>query len=385
MSIDDRLRTAARDVVQAPDPSPAPPTSTFETRMRVRTALAAATTVTALVVLMFVVTELGAPSRETVTELPALPRTELAETDPTIVPPSSPTTRVVLSDGFAGIDDLPAGFLDPLSSDGNQLLLAEDGAVLAAFRFEDASGGEYWNLAVDPTFDLTFMLTTDTPAEEMPEVWVGFGVDNGDSSVVVFGLVPGGVEVVSVSLGEKNILRTTAVFERTNVERSVFVGVVDESVFTTIKNGPLRVLTTDDNGISTVTEIWGVGMAGDAEGYNGLVTFDMFEPPLIVGVHSTGEAPDVVLCESGTGFALPNRSGTIEGGPVFPFPDLALRAFLRDSDEDPPLPQAGYLEIPLVDEAWVYGVDGAGGFVTVITVSQTLDGWSVTSWEASGC
>lgn len=70
---------------------------------------------------------------------------------------------------------------------------------------------------------------------------------------------------------------------------------------------------------------------------------------------------------------------------MFPFPDLALRAFLRDSDEDPPLPQAGYLEIPLVDEARVYGVDAAGGFVTVITVSQNRDGWYVSSWEASGC
>jgi hypothetical protein len=131
--------------------------------------------------------------------------------------------------------------------------------------------------------------------------------------------------------------------------------------------------------------------------------FDRDLPPLVIGTGEADAAPPVVRCQTPAGVRTPpNQGGPVTDPAVHATPKEALEAFLEGSQvpsaefdgpsgrqlRQPTIARRGYDEIRLGDGTIAYAKrsDGdPGSFVTVIRIGRADGGWSVTSWEGSGC
>jgi hypothetical protein len=131
--------------------------------------------------------------------------------------------------------------------------------------------------------------------------------------------------------------------------------------------------------------------------------FDRDLPPLVVGTGEADAAPPVIRCQAPAGVRTPaNQGGPVTDSGVHATPTDALEAFLEGPQvpsahfdgpsgrqlRQPTIARRGYDEFRLDDGTIAYGkrFDGdLGSFVVVIRIGRAGDGWSVTSWEGSGC
>lgn len=112
--------------------------------------------------------------------------------------------------------------------------------------------------------------------------------------------------------------------------------------------------------------------------------------PLVVASETRDFAPEASRCSAPAGAVVPaQRGGALTGQAGYRTPHEALEAFLA---ADKSLLQRGYREMHLPDGSLAYGreIEGREGaapgvFVTVVRVAQGPEGWTVTSWESSGC
>lgn len=125
------------------------------------------------------------------------------------------------------------------------------------------------------------------------------------------------------------------------------------------------------------------------------MSFTIYDPrvPLVRESREAETVPEVGECGRGAGREpeVPNLGGPVTGLSAEATPADALRAFLETqgtpgSDVPRALSDQGYLELTLPDGSIAYAMEHDGGFVgTIIHVVRTSDGWTVDSWEASGC
>lgn len=113
--------------------------------------------------------------------------------------------------------------------------------------------------------------------------------------------------------------------------------------------------------------------------------------PLVARSIAAPAPIEAVPCHNPNGDAPPNQFGSVDQSPL-PAPADALAAFLA-TPEARRFAQAGYLELPVGQDRYVYGAPldlGEGDvdetrFVGLVTVDRQPEGWAVTSWTSSGC
>jgi hypothetical protein len=121
---------------------------------------------------------------------------------------------------------------------------------------------------------------------------------------------------------------------------------------------------------------------------------------LVIESREVRQTPGVIPCAPPEGHepgyeGNPIRSGFVSAGDAFPTPAEALQAFVA---LDPPdgsalhFADSGYVEMRFPESVFytdgkyvIYGRDFAYGWVTLIGVHQTTEGWAVTWWAGSGC
>ncbi len=200
-------------------------------------------------------------------------------------------------------------------------------------------------------YDVMFLLAIDNGGYDLPEILVGFAASQDDSKVTVFGVVPSGATEVEllmsgiVSPGDP--LTIERIFDRPQVDRAVFIGVIDESDF--------LLMTPDsrEEAVAVVIEV----------------------------------VPEVIACDGSEdgGTTPPNKGGPVTDAGTHASPAEALEAFVAELFSDPPIATSGYTEMSMPDGSIVYGINHDGNFVTLITVIPVGNGWTVDAWEASGC
>lgn len=107
--------------------------------------------------------------------------------------------------------------------------------------------------------------------------------------------------------------------------------------------------------------------------------------PLVAEARDADALPSAIGCDTPAGTATPpNQGGQVAGAP-HEDPEEALAVFL---DEQRTLLPAEYTALRLPDGSIAYVQSDPGGregYITVIHVIQTTDGWKVDSWDASSC
>jgi hypothetical protein len=106
--------------------------------------------------------------------------------------------------------------------------------------------------------------------------------------------------------------------------------------------------------------------------------------PLVTSSETVDVAPTAIAC-SATG---EKRGGPVSGLGVFPTPEDALEMWL---EIEPGHAQDGWVELKLPDGSIAYAhiVDAPPrpelGWVAVVHAVKSGDGWTIDSWEGSGC
>lgn len=180
----------------------------------------------------------------------------------------------------------------------------------------------------------------------------------------------------------------------------------DHPPFNELAIGEIRVIgaAVDDSPAPTQTTTTMVGEAGTADTApkDAVVGAD----DLVIQSVSVEAFPKVGVCVNpDDGIVSPSHSAVVSDGPTYATPREALAAFLTETDgvfPSPPttLSKSAYVELIRPDGSIAYGYMGgfedAGfdyeefdptewGLATLITVTETTDGWAVDSWGASGC
>jgi hypothetical protein len=109
------------------------------------------------------------------------------------------------------------------------------------------------------------------------------------------------------------------------------------------------------------------------------------QAPLVASTVDVAVAPAAGACQVPVGAKpSPNQGGPVAAGGPYPTPQDALRAFVA---EHPFVMETGYVEMHLPDGAIAFGVKSPGNdmWVTVVHVVSTDGGWTVESWDGSGC
>jgi len=177
----------------------------------------------------------------------------------------------------------------------------------------------------------------------------------------------------------------------------------DKPPFTELAIGEIRVIGTavDDSPIPATTTTM-VGEADTTPKEAVVGADDLVTQSVRVEVF-----PKVGVCVNpDDGTVSPSHSAVVSDGPTYATPRETLAAFLAKTDgifPSPPrtLSKSAYVEMTKPDGSIGYGYMGGfeaegfdyftdfdpteWGLATLITVTETAGGWTVDSWEASGC
>jgi hypothetical protein len=227
----------------------------------------------------------------------------------------------------------------------------------------------------------------------MPEVLILLAFDDERSEFVVAGIAPANADHVELTFGDATPVTVDRVFQRAEVGRSVFVGSFPYGLLLD-QEGPLPVemsaIGADGQEIPTPA----VGYQGSTvnDQYTGPITPDLFRvlPPLVVDSTTADTPPEVMACQGGPEVDKipPNQGREIADGEVLATPTAALEAIFAGELADSRYPHGGYVEISLPDNRMAYAIPSEltdGAAVVLIELTQVGNGWTVTSWEASGC
>lgn len=181
----------------------------------------------------------------------------------------------------------------------------------------------------------------------------------------------------------------------------------DHPPFNELAIGEIRVIgaAVDDSPAptqTTTTIVREAGTAGTAPKDAVVGTDD-----LVIQSVSVEAFPKVGVCVNpDDGIVSPSHSAVVSDGPAYDTPRDALVAFLAETDgvfPSPPttLSESAYVEMIKPDGSIGYGYMGGfeaegfdystdfdpeeWGLATLITTTETTEGWTVDSWGASGC
>ena len=103
---------------------------------------------------------------------------------------------------------------------------------------------------------------------------------------------------------------------------------------------------------------------------------------LVIDTLEVDQLPDLIPCGTPS-----TRSGVVNQITFHPSPVGALASFLEDPnvDDGVRLAQFGYHELREPDGSITYGRGSGRDYVTLVSIEQFAEGWSVVAWEASGC
>jgi hypothetical protein len=300
--------------------------------------------------------------------------------DPAPATTALPTETIEVpeeGDGLSQLSELSKDWSSPFGEDASTLL-AEDGVALVAYEAPGAMSETYETWA-DAEGD-PFVLGVGGAIPETV-VWV---LNQPDTEPTVFGIVPTGTTSVELDVRGLPHITTDRVYQRPEVDRAVFVATVDEP---TLGDGDGLVLG-DGSGNKTTVKLQADEVAAESEPDNVISLQSFFvAQPLITGSTEVANLPEAIECQAPEGVTTPaNRSG--EGdGEILATPEGALEAFIAGFDEQPAIGSDGYHKLTAGGETIGFGVEfeGGSGYVTVVGVNRVDGGWTVTTWNASGC
>lgn len=302
---------------------------------------------------------------------------------------STPTTTMILRLG-ATDSLLPEDWAEALGDDA-VVVLHEDGFGFALVPDTEAPDG--WRIVQDTAPALHSILYV--PGQEayaglgLPDLALGFVVNEGGTEVTVFGVAPIGTESVTVALNGVDNLQIDQVTGHADIDRSTFATVVPASRLEGLKTGTPLMAPRDADGspMTKWTRDYAVA-THSIDAYRGpLRALFTVEMPLVAESIEIDTIPDVLACEPAE---KPIRGGLVTDGGVFPTSVEAVEALLASHTYDGvKLADDGYIEMTTPDGSIHYGIPFDGqldnGLVTVITVIPTDAGWTVSEWQASGC
>lgn len=373
MNLDQKLRETADELNRAV--SGRRPTHRFHRRNH-RGPVLALTTAASILIPVVVISSMVFNGSEPGLSAPAGSTADQPqEATPTTQPDS--TTVPISSDGLSEADQLPQGWDSGLGADA-VLVLAEDGVALAVSIGDTggfttwATGGQRQGTVVDV-------------AGEIPDTAVWVETVSGQASAAVFGLVEPETTHVEIQVDGVTYLTTDRVFKRPGIGRAVFIGSLDTSNLPQAWN-IWQITTTSPEATTSVVTLDTPETAADPEE----VTLSMLlaRGPLVVGRSDVDSLPGAVACQTPDNIETPpNKGESLPPANTYPTPDDALDAFIADTAIEHQLATSGYLELHTSDGLIGYGTEfeGGPGFVTIVAIDQTEQGWAVTGWEASGC
>ncbi|MGH3649301.1 MAG: hypothetical protein ACRDU9_01225, partial [Acidimicrobiia bacterium] len=271
------------------------------------------------------------------------------------------------------------------------------GDAFIAFPESEAESDWWISIAQAPHIDGKHLFGPDDQGENLagiPEVLILLAFDDEQSELVIAGIAPAKADTVEITFGDATPVTLDRVFQRSEVGRSVFVGSFPSGLlFDQEPPLPVEMSATGADSQEIPTPAVGYQSSSVNDQYTGPITSDLFRipPPLIADSITADALPEVVSCQGGPGVDNPpaNQGREITDGEVLSSPRAALESVLADELSDSWYPHGGYIEIALPDGTTAYAVPFNGapneGAVMLIKVEQRADGWTVTSWEASGC
>lgn len=403
MSVDRMIRDAALETRAAFSERPHPPTTRIANRAVVHRFASVATGVVLVVATIGVAGWVVAGGPGSVVQAPAPPDTAVTATSPsggsthTTLPSTTvPASTVAVDDGLSDRSAIPEGWRDDFPEDGRFLLL-DSGIALAAFPNPDSANDWWISVAQGPDFVSTHSFG---PADQgvgmsgVPEAWILLAFSDDRSEFVLAGIAPADASTIEVAFGDAEPVTIDRVFERPEIGRTVFIGSFPARLLLELEPPvPVHVSVADTAGEEL--ELPEIGHQGSSvrQGYAGPITGDLFvvPPPLLTDSITADSLPEVVSCQGGPGVddPPPNRGREITDGDVLPSARAALEALLAGELSDSRYPHGGYVEIGLGDDSTAYAFPLNGnledGAVVLIEVARTTGGWTVTSWETSGC
>lgn len=404
MTVDEKIRNAASETRSAFSGRPHPPITRIGNRAAVRRFVAVA----AGALLVFATIGVAgwvavggsadvAETADTPPPTPAPSQPSVTEpTDNTIPPTTTPDSAVPADDGLSDTSAIPEGWRSDFPEDGEFLLL-DSGIAFAAFPQPESEENDWWvSIARAEHFDGSHTFGPDDQAvnvDQIPEVFVLLAFGDETSEVVVAGFAPADASTVEITFG-KTPVTIDRVFQRTEVGRSVFVGSFPAELILDQESPlPIDISATDADGQEIPLPSVEYQGSSVNDQYTGPITSDLFRipPPLITGSTTSGSRPEVVACQGGPGVddVPPNQGREIANGEVLSTPRAVLEALLGGELSDSWYPHGGFIEMAMDDGTIAYAVpfndDLASGAVVLIEVAPVADGWTVTSWETSGC
>jgi hypothetical protein len=390
MALDDRMRRAAAELRGAVAGRRGEPIGAVRHRSRLQRGLAAVAGAT--VVLVGVgVGVLGARGVDRVELTPVAgehPTTMVVDSTTTATAAPSPATSTAPpGDGLSEAGgSAVARWLQDMGP-GAELLLAERGVALAAAP--SASG---WDLMIkeDSRFDALYRFGAVDPGGDR-QWFIELAVDAADPMVTVFGTAPVGIADLRISFGAETSVEMEAVYRRETVGRAVFMGRIDPADL--VANAPVDVqiwmVTTAESEIQVPRLEFTGGWV--SAGYEGPITTELFAPPvpLVTDSITVDAFPDVYPCEGGRRADIaPNVGRVVDDGTAYRSPEAALEGILTGELSTLNFPHRGFVEMRDTSGNVAYGFPLEGdqrNFIMLIEVAPVADGWTVVSWEGSGC
>ncbi|MCP3976946.1 MAG: hypothetical protein GY720_20860, partial [bacterium] len=237
------------------------------------------------------------------------PGTTVASEPPTTAPGVTTSRAPILDgDGLSGADLLSSRWIAATAENG-MILLMEDGIGLGVAR--GIKPGSGYQLIAPSTRDHDVLIQLGPDDGNLPSVAVGFAAGNGDPIVKVFGIVPAHTVAVELDFGGGELIVINRIFDRPEVERSVFIGAVPESSLVAAEPGSMVLSATDSAGLVTSLAFAGDNVRATAivrDSYTGALTLRTFqpEPLLIVDSVAVSAIPDLVGCLTFDGVIPPS-------------------------------------------------------------------------------
>jgi hypothetical protein len=402
MTVEDRIREAARETRSAFSGRRHAPITQLANRAAIQRFVAVASGIVVVFATIGLAGWSAFGGSDSAATTPDTPPTTTAATQPGTTNPTAetgpstttPETTEPADDGLSDTSAIPEGWRTDFPEDG-QFLLLDSGIALAAFPNPESENEWWMSVARAAHLDGMHNFGPDDQGASlagMPEVLILLAFDDERSEFVVAGLAPANADQVELTFGDATPVTVDRVFQRAEVGRSVFVGSFPYGLLLDQEGLlPVEMSATGADGQEIPTPAMGYQGSTVNDQYTGPITSDLFHilPPLIVDSTTADTPPEVMGCQGGPGVdhVLPNQGREIADGEVLATPMAALEAILAEELADDWYPHSGFVEITLPDNKLAYAVpsETTDGAVVLIELTQIGDGWTVTSWEASGC
>jgi hypothetical protein len=382
MSLDQQLRRASNEIHDTFARRRGTPIGELARRSRILRMAAVGTAAAAFVAITIGVTTLALHGPTEPTVAPVGDEQTTVTSTPGTTSPLESTTPSTAAPATGG--SFPEGWPDDLAD--AEVILEANGIALALVPGVAEEGG--WALAI-------MVGGQYQAAGYVGGVGVGIGTIDGDSEdeVTVFAVAPLDAAALRIEYGADTPVVLDQVVTRPDVGYAFLIGTGPRQAITreTIAQGiEMTAFDADGNPLYVFARVMTYFETGGR--YEGQLSTSTFGTPpvdttaMVIDSITVDTIPNVIACQAPDGITPPPfQGGTVTWVGTYPTPTEALAAFLADEVGDPPIVRAGYVEMIEPDGSITYGVDFGDGFVTLISVTPVDGGWTVDSWDGSGC